>query len=334
MNERKKAFAFIVEGANIAFTYFRITRAAALTDAIASGELQGTTDPIDLLGELGQSREDFDRVIAEHGCYLFNDYYFKYFDLVNGRLSATYTDGIFYASASDLIKRAQSILAQHSASEVIDCLDYMVDSLNGRKYINMFINQLERGGGSAKAIAQGYSQSWAQILLGNADDNLLKKNKFGASLVHAISALHSIAKSVMREEVFVVNEGLLEKPPFDKCDGLRWVLASEGLMKASEDLIIAETYRQEEDRERQKIEQAAHGRKGATQNDMRYEPLRKKFIEWFLANRPRFNSDSNACRHFQIEIYDKLPVGLQVLKSGGNHRRTFSDWKRLYISKI
>ena len=150
-------------------------------------------------------------------------------------------------------------------------------------------------------------------------------------MIHAVSAMHSISRSVMREETFI-KDGLLEESPFDRCDGIRWVLASEDLMQASEDIIMAETLWQQEEERRQKVVQASNGSIGARQNDMRYEPLREKFICWYLDNRSRFDSDSNAYRKFLIEVYEKLPEGQRILKPGANHKRTLGDWKRAYIS--
>jgi hypothetical protein len=192
---------------------------------------------------------------------------------------------------------------------------------------------MEHGAANFRGFAQGEFKSVAQSLLEYKEESLIEKKSVERSVVCAISALHSIARSVMLEETFV-KDGLLDRPPFNQCDGIRWVFASECLMKASEDLIAAEIYQAQEIKDRQKKERAMHGSKGATQNKKRYEPLMEKFVDWYKKNRSRFDSDNNAYRYFKIEVYDKLPSEGQVLKTGGNHMRTFADWKRANISKV
>lgn len=331
MSDEKKLFALLSQMVALTLVYFRITRAPISTETIISGELdEKDAEPIRLMSMLGVSTEQLVSVLGSKKFCHFNDFCFDYFDLLDGDLPATYTDGIFYASANELIKRGRAVLLKNSRPKILECIKNMQAQLSSPEIVEKTVDSLERGVVDFRGLAQGEFKSVAQSLLECEEKNLIEKKAVEKSVVCAISALHSIAGSVMMEETFV-KDGLLNSPPFNKCDGIRWVFASECLMKASEDLIASEIYHSQEIKDLQRKERAMHGSRGASQNKKRYEPLMKEFVNWYRENRCRFGSDNNAYRYFKIEVYDKLPREAQVLKAEGNHIRTFAEWKRANI---
>jgi hypothetical protein len=330
----KKSFAFIAELMSCTYMYWRMTRAKDLNKAVDSGQLEGIFKENNILSDLGFESSDIASHASSAPPWLFNDYYFEYLGLKEARLPATYTDGLFYASADELIQRARVIFERHSPSDITRCLNLMDATLNNQHSLDLaaeLIKPSEISGDTALRFIRGYKASLAKMTIDIAGYEIIKQWGVEASMIHAVSAMHCISKSVMREETFI-KDGLLEKPPFDQCDGIRWVLAAEDLMQASESIIMAETLWQQEEEQRQKVAQASYGAIGARQNDMRYEPLRKEFISWYLDNRCRFDSDSNAYRNFLIGVYAKLPEDQQILKPNANHKKTLGDWKRAHIS--